>query len=561
MLATGNRPQPSILPANVQASRIGLPPIERSVFKRPVTRTQTMDAQWLYPVYCQPALPGDVWKADLDVFIRMMTLLRPIFGNVYLDLFAFYCPNRVVWPNWVKLQGQQDNPGDSTDYLVPHVYANDSGGWVPTLGSIYDYFVLPVGDPFYQTSVAQTRFISALPLRMYNLTYRDWFADQDFTLSPPIWTNDGPDDYRDYALLPRLKRQDYFTTARPWPQKGPAVEIPIASSTAPVVGNEQIVNFVRGTSGAGGFGLGVNTGTTYLAGGYTAGVQSGPVGSAFSSSNPASTVYIGLHPSPNYSGMVADLSGAYATSINTIRDAVTLQQMFELDARGGTRYTESLFTRWRTVVTDDRLQRPEYIGGFSQRLDVSAVPQTSQNAEGNPIGQLGGYGVGGRSGHQMSYSVPEHGYIYILANIRADLTYSQQLDQHWTLRSRFDFPEPLTMHIGEQPILASEMVYDSSPSMDLVWGYQEAWASWRYSKNEVCHLMRPNVSGSLATWNLALGANDVPYQLDDEWLRDNPPIDRVIAVPSEPAFILDMTTTAYWSRAMPVYSTPGLPRF
>lgn len=561
MLAKGNRPQPSILPANIQASRIGLPPIERSVFHRPVTRTTTMDVSYLYPVYCQPALPGDVWRARIDLFMRVMTLLRPIFGNLYVDLFVFYCPNRVVWPNFVKLQGQQDNPGDSTDYLIPHIHQIESNDWTPALGSLYDYFALPVGANIPTAAHPAPKFVSALPFRMYNRTVRDWFNDQDFTTSPPIHTDDGPDNFADYVLLPRMKRQDYLTTGRPWPQKGPAVEIPIGSSSAPVIGDGTTVNFVRGAAGAGGFPLVSNVSNTGIYGNYTGGVSDAAVGTTMGISAAAASVTLGLHQSPLYSGMIADLSSAYATSINAIRDAVTLQLQYELDARGGTRYIESLFTRWRVVVADDRLQRPEYLGGFSQRLDISAVPQTSESSEGQPMGQLGGYGVGGRTNHRIDYSVPEHGYIYILANVRADLTYSQQLDQHWTLRSRFEWPEPLTMHIGEQPILASEAVYDGSYAMNDVFAYQEAWASWRYSHNEVTGLMRPGVAGSLANWNLALAPDDVPYQLDEDFLVDNPPIDRVIAVPSQPAFILDMTVDARWARAMPVYSTPGLPRF
>lgn len=562
MLAKGNRSQPSITPSNTQASRIGLPPIERSTFFRPVTHTTTIDAGYLYPLYLEECLPGDVFQANIDIFVRMMTLLRPIMSNLHIDLFAFYCPNRILWNHWQQLQGQQDRPGQPTDYLLPHIYGT-SNSWAAASGTIYDYLGLPVNAGFYSSGVSATRHIQALPLRMYNRIITDWFRDQDYQDPPEIHDGDGPDDYQDYALVRRNKRQDYFTTARPWPQKGPAVQIPVGSSSAPVVGNSGTLNLVRGaTPGQGAIRVGVQTNSQNLQIGDGATLD--PAGSSFSPFTGASANRtVGVHQSPLYSGLIADLSSAYATSVNVIRDAVVLQQMLELDARGGTRYIESLFTRWRVVVQDDRLQRPEYIGGFSQRLDISAVPQTSASGENQPMAQLGGYGTGGRDGHRLSYSVPEHGHIMILVNIRADLTYSQQLRRLWTRRSRWDFPEPLTMHIGEQPILSSEMVYDApgDPVTNMPWGYQEAWAEYRYSQNLVTGLMRPGVSGSLAAWNLALPSDDVPFQLDGEWLKDDPPIGRVIAVPSEPAFLVDMTVNARWHRAMPVYSTPGLDIF
>lgn len=575
MLAKGNRPSPSISPSNARAARIPLPPVERSRFPRPYGNTSTIDVGWLYPLVVEECLPGDTITLNSTAFVRLNTLLKPFMGNLYVDTFWFFVPFRILWPNWEKLQGAQDNPGDSTDYLVPHLYDPAHNAYFNVeSGHLFDYMNLALGTYRLDTyDDGLPMYISALYGRAYNKIFNDWFRDQDYQLSVYSPTDDGPDNFQNYNLLKRNMLHDMFTSSRPWAQKGPSVALPLGT-WAPVVGMDQPMGLTdqypdvpfasvnapfligSGTTGTGQFPLG--SGLSSAAGVIP------PLGApGYSITQPDyQNQYLGLSSDPDRSGVRTDLSSATAATINAIREAVTLQQILELDARGGTRFVERMFATWRVNTGDARLQRPEYLGGSSVRIDISAVPQTSQPTESQPLAQLAGYGTS-VSHSQLHYSTVEAGILMGIWNVRGEVIYNNRLEKKWTRRSRWDFPEPLTMHIGEQPILRQELYYTNTHLGDNqeIWGYQEAWPDYRYTQRAVTGLMRPGVTDSLAVWNIALEGDDTPLHMDGAWLLDHTPVDRVIAVQDEPQFYIDVSVDSMWARMMPVYSDPGLMRF
>lgn len=538
-------------------SQIPSTQIPRSVFDRSHGYKTTFNSGFLVPFYVDEVLPGDSFKLTATLFARLATPIVPFMDNLYLETFFFFVPNRLVWDNWQKFNGEQKNPNDSTDFLIPTV----SGTNVQNQ-TLWDYFGLP-------TNVNKALKVNALPFRAYNLIFNEWFRDENLQESLKVPTGDGPDNLTDYNLVRRGKRHDYFTSCLPWPQKGPGVEISLGG-TIPVSGD---VSFYRQV---GSFHVdnnisSVNNWSNKVLFKETVPFTIGSKDSKWNGSDyiPFQGSFASSDPHPDQisffagkygitsDGFTADLSKATPISINDLRQAFQIQKLYERDARGGTRYTEILRSHFGVISPDARLQRPEYLGGSSARISINPVQQTSATNDMTPQGNLAAYGVVSDSFHGFSKSFVEHGYVFGFVNVRADLTYQQGLNRMWSRQGRFDFYWPVLAHLGEQAVLNKEIFAQGTSDDDQVFGYQERYAEYRYYPGQITGKFRSTDPQPLDSWHLAQKFESLPT-LSSQFIQDNPPVERVVAVTSEPQFLFDSYIRLKCARPMPVYSVPGL---
>lgn len=505
--------------------------IQRSRINRSFTYKTTCSEGYLIPFYSDIMYPGDTFIGRATIFGRMATPVFPIMDNLFVDTFYFGVPWRLVWDKFQEFMGEVNRSGEITTYEIPHRTVTTAY----QANSLEDYFGLPTKVTGYSHSI--------LPLRAYALIYNDWFRS-DY-LQDPIgiefgdYNEDSTHNYDDkYVLMRRGKRFDYYTSCLPFPQAGPGVEISL-SGNAPVRG-PLLVAAAPGTS----------SGCQIYNGNDNVVHCNIPTGTYFYAANPASASPTGLY---------ADLNSLTSITINTLREAFAMQHFLERLTVGGNRYTEIVYSMFGVKSPDARLQRPEFLGHGQARININPVEQTAQSSEASPQGNLAAYAVFRNEHHAFSYSATEHMIILGLLSIRADLTYQQPLWKQWSYKTREELYWPQFSHLGEQAVYTREIDCRGTDSDSTVFGYQERYGECRYYPSLITGLFKSNTDSGLDRWHLSQDFETAPV-LNSDFIVDDPPVSRIVAVPSEPHFYIDIYMDLQCIRPMPIYSTPGLTR-
>lgn len=527
--------------------------IRRSRFKRDFSLLTTINEGDLVPIYVDEVLPGDTFKIDLNGLVRMATPLFPVMDNCNMDVFFFFVPCRLLWEHFVNMMGQNDSTfwAEKTEYTTPVTNA-PQGGW--NVGTIADYMGIPTGVPNIK--------VNSMPLRAYAKIWNEWFRDENLqqpqTMSKGDATSNGTNDKDEIYVgecggypLKVCKHKDYFTSSLPQPQKGEAVPLPLTGN-APIEWDTTREKMKEVYGGA----------TTNLDFYRTVGET------AFYTENNVidgtkPKVIAGTHSdsSVNMTSMIANLSAVTAVTINELRNAIAVQHILERDARTGTRYKEILKGAWGITSPDARLDRSEYIGGYRMPININQVIQTSSTNTTSPQGNTAAYSMTTMSRHMCTYSATEHGYVMGLCCVRVDHSYQQGLSRMWTRSTRFSYYDPMLANLGEQPVLNQEIYTQGNAQDEEVFGYQEAWADYRYRTNIVTSEMRSTYAQSLDAWHYADHYTSLPT-LSSDWIKEGSEnIARTLAVEDNNhsyQFICNFYFDQTWTRPMPIYSVPGL---
>ena len=530
--------------------------IRRAKFQRDFNLLTTMNEGDLVPIYLDEVLPADTFKINLNALVRMATPLYPVMDNCYMDFYFFFVPARLLWKHFQNLMGQNDSTfwAETTEYTTPVTTAPE-GGW--NVGTLADYFGIPTGVSGLK--------VNSLPFRAYAKIWNEWFRDEnlqqpvtqsmDDTTTTGVNTGTNLSDAEAGGLpLKVCKYKDYFTSCLPSPQKS-AEPVSI-----PTTGNAQIKGYLDRELTKEAKLYGPENGNITDAWDYGNLQHAGAVTKGTFTIAPGDNKFWNGNEKSAGAYFGADLSSAQATTINELRQAIAVQHIFERDARTGTRYKEILKGAWGVTSPDARLDRSEYIGGHRMPINVNQVIQTSSTDSTSPQGNTGAYSMTTLSRNMCTYSATEHGYVLGLAAIRVDHSYQQGLSRLWTRSTRFSYYDPMLANLGEQAVLNQEIYAQGQAKDEEVFGYQEAWADYRYRTNMVTSEMRSTYAQTLDAWHYADKYSALPT-LSSSWIKEGTEnIDRTLAVQSSNShqFICNFFYSQAWTRPMPIYSVPGI---
>lgn len=536
----------------------------RTRFNRDQTILTTFDSGKLIPFYVDEVLPGDTFNVDTTAIIRMTTPKYPTFDDAFIDLYYFYCPDRILWDDFKQFMGEvEEKPWMPTkSYSVPQIeiIGGNTGNLKPSPGeeSILDYMGVP-------TKISSRFSVNALPIRAYVMIWNEFFRDENVgnaavikTDSSNITYRDGKDDKNIEKILqeaitggrclPVNKFHDYFTSCLPYAQRGPAVALPME-------GNAMLKAFQEPE-----LKTPADWGPNPLP---EASIKIQQMDYYVNNNKNVETLAAKIDnnsPAVETSFLGADLSSITAATINDLRKAVAVQQYYEALARGGSRYREQVQALWNVVISDKTVQVPEYLGGGRYHVNINQIVQTSgqQTNADTPIGETGAMSVTPINESSFTKSFEEHGFVIGVCCVRHNHSYQQGLERFWSRTDRLDYYVPQFANLGEQPVKKKEIMLTGTASDEETFGYQEAWADYRMKPNRVSGLMRSNAAGTLDFWHYADNYSAVPT-LSQEWMKEGKEeIARTLIVQDEPQFFGAIRVANKTTRRMPLYSVPGL---
>lgn len=539
----------------------------RTRFNRDQTILTTFDSGKLIPFYVDEVLPGDTFSVDTSAIIRMTTPKYPVMDDAFIDFYYFYCPNRILWDNFKYFMGEVEATPwtPKKEYAVPKLIINGTDeAPKPDEKSVLDYMGVP-------TKIKKPFMINALPIRAYVKIWNEFFRDENVDNTATLKTDDSAvvyefgnenwvqeaenNAYKGGNLLPVNKFHDYFTSCLPYPQRGPAVTIPMDGNAAVNIFTNQALTKKLGTDDE----IFLNSAATGI---NTAEPKIGNYNTSYNEGHPAlivgATTGKGTERRDGFLG--ADLSTVTATTINDLRKAVAVQQYYEALARGGSRYREQIQALWNVVISDKTVQVPEYLGGGRYHVNINQIVQTSgqQTNTDTPIGETGAMSVTPINESSFTKSFEEHGFVIGVCCVRHNRSYQQGLERFWSRSDRLDYYVPQFANLGEQPVKKKEIMLTGDTTDEETFGYQEAWADYRMKPNRVSGKMRSNATGTLDFWHYADKYSTVPT-LSQDWMEEGKTeIARTLIVQDEPQFFGAIRVANKTIRLMPLYSVPGL---